>query len=423
MLERKLLLISLLLLVETTKQAVTCGLSTIRDGLPPISSTLGLPARFITKAFELSVFLGYTTSPPSINVFSSFILIITFSGEVPVPPYISVGRKASAFHCRSFTGEMIKALSPTAHILMVHDWSVDAARNGDTNTLLKHRPAFREDVNQNKLGSPLTAELIQHFRPSYCFASHMHYKFQASIPHTTSLFPDSRSATTFLALDKMTEPFEKAKGKQRQSIQLITFPRSALPRPGAGLEYDPEWLSLIRIVHPHVTLSLRSEGQFTVGSMWYPLLSFLERTTGRTTEDRMKEEVAWVQTNVPNLAVPFNFEREAHRGLDLDMKERWTEQGRPRTLPPLPTTGRSDGAYAQFSKNLPFSTFESSPQTTALLTKLGLVPFPATFDDFFQLAQRNPKTPFAPHAASSAADAMPAPAPLEVSKNDEEIEL
>ncbi|KAA6393705.1 MAG: putative Lariat debranching enzyme [Streblomastix strix] len=257
----------------------------------------------------------------------------------PVSPYVTVDRKTEAFHYKQNTVEMLKLLTPHADILISHDWPVNAANSGDTAALLRRKPHFRNDIQQGQLGSIAVQQLVEHFRPQYHFASHMHVKFIAqlplpllsnqsnstiiqtqlqkslkptnnsiNIPNEETTFPQSfvshaselkkqqnqkqkynyiqypqqvqgKPFTLFVALDKMKEPWEQ----ERESVQLFQIPipinqqQIDIIEEGTGLDnlkqsnqeqqqltqqndaqlsFDPEWLTLIRIFHPHMKVRL-----------------------------------------------------------------------------------------------------------------------------------------------------------------------
>lgn len=49
--------------------------------------------------------------------------------------------------------------------------------------LLKKKQYFREEVEQDRLGSPAAKEPLFHIKPDYWFAAHLHVKFPAIVQH------------------------------------------------------------------------------------------------------------------------------------------------------------------------------------------------------------------------------------------------
>jgi lariat debranching enzyme len=252
-------------------------------------------------------------------------------------------------------------------IQLSHDWPLGIEQHGDTQGLLRRKPFFRAEVEQNNLGSPPLREILDMIKPRWWFAAHLHVKFKASVKHVApekpppafhnlSLapsqvrhpkkspqaekeskvpepadsardpIPDETTAnevanpdkydeekservpeTEFISLessnrcdgpdltDQMTEFLALDKClPRRQYLSILQIPVD-MPKAEARLEYDLEWLAILRKTH-HLTCTQRRRVQvpsdLTVVSP-YDMEWILERLKTR-------------QPDTP-LAIPENF--------------------------------------------------------------------------------------------------------------------
>jgi lariat debranching enzyme len=85
-------------------------------------------------------------------------------------------------------------------IMISHDWPQGVEQYGDVHDLIRRKPFFRQEINDDALGSPPAAHLLHTLQPSYWFAAHLHVKFHAKIVHGT------RSATSDNAIISSRPP-------------------------------------------------------------------------------------------------------------------------------------------------------------------------------------------------------------------------
>ncbi|CAN0035499.1 unnamed protein product, partial [Discosporangium mesarthrocarpum] len=130
------------------------------------------------------------------------------------PPY-SKDTLRSVYYVREM--EVYKMAQLTGHmdVVVSHDWPRGIAKYGDKDSLLRFKPYFREEVDNNTLGSPAAEQLLHRLQPDYWFSAHLHCKFAAVVPHASPRAGQGRqgervpgplgaqhSVTRFLSLDK-----------------------------------------------------------------------------------------------------------------------------------------------------------------------------------------------------------------------------
>ncbi|AWP13705.1 putative lariat debranching enzyme [Scophthalmus maximus] len=155
-------------------------------------------------------------------------------GHHEFPPY-NPDTLRSVYHIRNIEVFKLKQIQMPMDIFMSHDWPRGIYYYGSTGELLRKKKFLRQEVESNTLGSPAAEELLAHLQPSYWFSAHLHVKFAAVMQHQ----PKGNAAprvTKFLSLDKCL-PY-------REFLQIVDVPE----RPGSseGLEYDPEWLAILK---------------------------------------------------------------------------------------------------------------------------------------------------------------------------------
>lgn len=166
------------------------------------------------------------------------------------PPY-TPDTIRSVYHMRSFDIDRLALLSHSPDIFISHEWPLGIYEWGDVRGLLRCKPHFRHDITIGKgIGAAPLRDLLFKLRPKRWFAAHMHLEFTAQVPH-----PDG-SKTDFLALDKCLPG--------RRHMRIIDIPVKTDDASGANgkdrkgplrLEYDPEWLAIIKATNPHINFS------------------------------------------------------------------------------------------------------------------------------------------------------------------------
>ncbi|XP_041662683.1 lariat debranching enzyme [Cheilinus undulatus] len=155
-------------------------------------------------------------------------------GHHEFPPY-NPETLRSVYHTRNIEVFRLKQIQMPIDIFISHDWPRGIYHYGNTGELLRKKKFLRQDVESKTLGSPAAEELLAHLQPSYWFSAHLHVKFAAIMHHQPKGNSPPR-VTKFLSLDKCL-PY-------REFLQIVDVPE----RPGSseGLEYDPEWLAILK---------------------------------------------------------------------------------------------------------------------------------------------------------------------------------
>ncbi|KAM3917371.1 lariat debranching enzyme [Leptodactylus fuscus] len=156
-------------------------------------------------------------------------------GHFEHPPYTKETIR-SAYHVRNIEVFKLKQLKEPMDVFLSHDWPRSIYHYGNKKNLLQKKGFFKNEVENNTLGSPAASELLHHLQPSYWFSAHLHVKFAAFMQHPNKEDGKLPKATKFLALDKCLP--------HRDFLQVVEVEHD--PSKPDQLEYDLEWLSVLK---------------------------------------------------------------------------------------------------------------------------------------------------------------------------------
>ncbi len=131
----------------------------------------------------------------------------------------------SCYHSRALDAQLLHAAGPL-DVVLSHDWPRCAAACGDVSALLRAKPAFADDVNGGRLGSPLLDPLAAQPHRLW-LAAHLHVHYAAVLP----------GGARFLSLDKPLPG--------RQFLQWIRVPVQQADD-SRRLAVDGQWLAVLR---------------------------------------------------------------------------------------------------------------------------------------------------------------------------------
>lgn len=196
-------------------------------------------------------------------------------GHFEAPPYNSTSLR-TAYHVRSCDVYRLGLLTGDVDIMMSHDWPLGIHRHGNYQQLFRFKPYFRMEAEKNELGSPPAMELLKKLCPSYWFSGHLHCKFAAAYRHANCI-------TKFLALDKCLP--------RGGFLQILDIPSTVPPY---TLEYDSEWLSIMRVTDSLMSYSSKA---------WFP------PTNDREIPVSIEEDIEKLTKDLNNdFTIPNNFE-------------------------------------------------------------------------------------------------------------------
>lgn len=185
----------------------------------------------------------------------------------------------------------LKQLKQPVDIFLSHDWPRSIYHYGNKKQLLKTKSFFRQEVENNTLGSPAASELLEHLKPAYWFSAHLHVKFAALMQHQATDEEQAGKATKFLALDKCLP--------HRDFLQVLEIEHD--PSAPEYLEYDVEWLTVLRATDDLINVT---------GNLWnMPENNGLHTRWDYSATEEAMEEVMEKLNHDPK--VPCNFSMTA----------------------------------------------------------------------------------------------------------------
>jgi lariat debranching enzyme len=96
------------------------------------------------------------------------------------------------YHVRELDIRKLLQIRTQIDVGLSHDWPRKIEHAGDSERLFKAKRGFREDSQEDKLGSLAAKYVMDRLRPGYWFSAHLHVKFTACVVHDAYLVPENR---------------------------------------------------------------------------------------------------------------------------------------------------------------------------------------------------------------------------------------
>ncbi|KAM7214581.1 Lariat debranching enzyme, C-terminal domain containing protein [Rhypophila decipiens] len=232
----------------------------------------------------------------------------------------------SFYQVREFHVRKLLLIQEQVDICLSHDWPKGIETHGDEEALWKARPHFKQSRLNDTFGNPAASEVLDHLKPGYWFAAHMHCRFEAGVKHQSPPPPppdemgtnDEKTGqapnrifntkTRFMGLSKSQPGYDVSEHLQLSYIKpvsnYITKLESDQQHVKYKLEYDPEWLAITRALHPYLVVG---EDDHNRGDAKTPSPPTVNEKDLRLIID---ESRAWVEENITSqgkLVIPESF--------------------------------------------------------------------------------------------------------------------
>ncbi|RKP37066.1 Metallo-dependent phosphatase-like protein [Dimargaris cristalligena] len=109
-----------------------------------------------------------------------------FNSHFELPPYTHSSLR-SVYHTRHYDYLKLKQIEQPLDIFISHDWPRGIEHHGNVKSLIKRKPFFKDEINTNTLGNPVTIKLLDHLQPNHWFSGHLHVRYQVNYKHPLDL--------------------------------------------------------------------------------------------------------------------------------------------------------------------------------------------------------------------------------------------
>ena len=97
----------------------------------------------------------------------------------------------SVYHVREYDVRKLLAVSGGVDLCLSHDWPAWVEVFGDCDGLYAEKPQFYESAKRDGLGNKPAMLILDHLRPGYWLAGHMHVRFEAAVQHAEATIDET----------------------------------------------------------------------------------------------------------------------------------------------------------------------------------------------------------------------------------------